>query len=111
MRRKRRRSFCRGLRAMLGREYCVSEINSLLGRWGATDEETRTEIINKLIEERFIDEARYCRAFARDHFRYSQWGRVKITMVLKAKKISRLSILHQDWKPLTRRNILLSSGR
>ena len=32
-----------------GREYCVSEIKSLLGRWGARDETTKTEIINKLI--------------------------------------------------------------
>jgi len=75
-----------------GREYCVSEISSLLGRWGATDEAAKTEIIGKLREERFIDEARYCSAFARDHFRYNQWGRVKITMMLKAKKISETDI-------------------
>lgn len=71
-----------------GREYCVSDINSLLSRWGATDEAVRTEITGKLKEERFIDERRYCSAFARDHFRYNQWGRVKITMMLKTKKIS-----------------------
>ena len=71
-----------------GREYCVSEINSLLGRWGTTDEATKAEIIARLKEERFIDEVRYCSAFTRDHFRYNQWGRMKISMMLKAKKIS-----------------------
>jgi regulatory protein len=70
-----------------GREYCVSDIMSLLDRWGAKDEKTRSAIINKLIGEKFIDEFRYCRAFARDHFTYSQWGRVKITQALKSKNI------------------------
>jgi len=70
-----------------GREYCISDIMSLLDRWGARDEKTRSAVINKLIGEKFIDEVRYCRAFARDHFTYSQWGRVKITQALKSKSI------------------------
>jgi len=70
-----------------GREYCISDISSLLERWGARDEKTRAAVINKLIEEKFIDEVRYCRAFTRDHFTYSQWGRVKITLALKSKNI------------------------
>lgn len=70
-----------------GREYCISDIMSLLDRWGARDENARSAIINKLIGEKFIDEVRYCRAFARDHFTYSQWGRVKITQALKSKNI------------------------
>lgn len=69
------------------REYCVSDIISLLTRWEASDDTTKNEIIDKLKEDKFIDEARYCSAFARDHFRYNQWGRLKITMALKAKKI------------------------
>lgn len=70
-----------------GREYCISDIMSLLDRWGARDEKTKSAVINKLIGEKFIDEVRYCRAFARDHFTYSQWGRVKITQGLKSKNI------------------------
>jgi regulatory protein len=70
-----------------GREYCISDIMSLLDRWGARDEKTRSAVISKLIEDKFIDEARYCRAFARDHFAYSQWGRVKIIQGLKSKNI------------------------
>jgi regulatory protein len=70
-----------------GREYCISDITSLLDRWGAKDEKTKSWIINKLVEDKFLDEVRYCRAFARDHFTYSQWGKVKIAMSLKAKNI------------------------
>ena len=70
-----------------GREYCISDIMSLLDRWGARDQKTKSAVINKLIGEKFIDEIRYCRAFARDHFTYSQWGRVKITQGLKSKNI------------------------
>jgi regulatory protein len=70
-----------------GREYCISDIMLLLDRWGAKDEKTKSAVINKLIGEKFIDEVRYCKAFARDHFTYSQWGRVKITQGLKSKNI------------------------
>jgi regulatory protein len=70
-----------------GREYCISDIMSLLDRWGAKDEKTKSAVINKLIEDKFIDEVRYCRAFARDHFTYNQWGKVKITLSLKSKYI------------------------
>lgn len=70
-----------------GREYCISDILSLLDRWGARDEKTKSAVIDKLIMDKFIDEVRYCRAFARDHFTYSQWGRVKITQGLRSKNI------------------------
>lgn len=76
-----------------GREYCISDIMSLLDRWGARDEKTKSSVINKLIEDKFIDEVRYCRAFARDHFTYSQWGRVKITQGLKSKNIAAEAIV------------------
>lgn len=75
-----------------GREYCISDITSLLERWGAKDEKTKSQIINKLVEDKFLDEVRYCRAFARDHFTYSQWGKVKIVMSLKAKNIPEAAI-------------------
>ncbi|MDX9903842.1 MAG: regulatory protein RecX, partial [Bacteroidales bacterium] len=39
-------------------------------------------------KEKFIDEQRYSRAFVLDHFRHSHWGRVKITMGLRNKKVS-----------------------
>jgi len=77
----------RAMRACSEREYCISDISALLARWGADGSETRTWIIDRLIKEKFIDEYRYSRAFVLDHFRHSQWGRVKISMALKQKKV------------------------
>ncbi len=77
----------RAMKVCSGREYCISDITALLVRWGAEKEETRTRIIEKLIKEKFIDEYRYSRAFVLDHFRHSQWGKVKIGMALKQKKV------------------------
>ncbi len=77
----------RAMRACSEREYCISDISALLDRWGADGSETRTWIIDRLIKEKFIDEYRYSRAFVLDHFRHSQWGRVKISMALKQKKV------------------------
>ena len=85
--REREELLQRAMRACSGREYCVNDIVSLLDRWGSKDGETTVWIINRLRSEKFIDEHRYCRAFAIDHFRHSHWGRVKISMMLKSKKV------------------------
>ena len=74
------------------REYCVSEITSKIGQWGENDTEITESIIGKLIAEKFIDEERYCRAFARDHFKYQHWGKVKISAGLRVKKIPSVAI-------------------
>lgn len=46
------------------------------------------EIIGFLKREKFLDNARYARAFASDKARFSGWGRNKIRMALAAKRIS-----------------------
>jgi len=70
-----------------GREYCKNDIESLLDRWGAKEDNTKQWILNRLVSEKFIDEQRYSRAFVLDHFRYNHWGKVKITMGLRSKKV------------------------
>lgn len=74
------------------RECCISEIRSLLERWGADDEKTTGWIISRLTEDKFIDETRYCMAFVADHFRHSQWGKVKISMYLRNRNIDQAAI-------------------
>ena len=49
-------------------------------------------IIAILIEENFINEERFSRAFASGKFRIKKWGRLKIKTHLKHKKISEYSI-------------------
>jgi len=85
--REREELLQRAMRICSGREYCISDIISLLERWGAREGETIEWIINRLGSEKFIDEHRYSRAFALDHFRHTHWGRVKISMMLKSKKV------------------------
>lgn len=82
----------RAEKAASSREYCSAEIAALIGRWGCSDQESAEWIIKRLRHDRFIDEARYSRAFASDHFRYNQWGRVKIRMSLRQKGISEQDI-------------------
>ena len=82
----------RAMRACSEREYCISDIAALLVRWGADSEEMRGWIIERLVKEKFIDERRYSRAFVLDHFRHSQWGKVKIGMALKQKRVDAAAI-------------------
>lgn len=90
--REREELLQRAMRVCSGREYCISDISALIQRWGADDSETREWIIRKLIDEKFIDERRYSRAFVIDHFRHQHWGKVKITMGLRGKKLDPASI-------------------
>lgn len=48
----------------------------------------RDQIIGKLIEENFLNEERFARAFARGKFRIKGWGKIKIRNELKKRNIS-----------------------
>ena len=68
-------------------EHCRAEIAEKLQRWGiAYDAIDR--IINRLEQEKYIDEERFCRAFINDKYRLAKWGKMKIGQALQLKKIS-----------------------
>ena len=67
-----------------GVEHCCSDVYTKLQQWGATHEQSDA-IIAHLIQQRYIDEQRYCRAFAHDKLLYQGWGRLKIKAALYAK--------------------------
>jgi len=46
------------------------------------------QLLSQLIEEDYLNEARYAEHFAGGRFRMKQWGRVKIEYELKQKKVS-----------------------
>ena len=46
------------------------------------------EIINKLIEDDFLNEERFAKAYARGKFRIKKWGRGKIISELNKRRIS-----------------------
>lgn len=69
-------------------ERCVSEVTAKLTAWGVPHCE-QEKIITRLIEEKFINEARYCRAFVNDKVRFNRWGRIKIRAALSEKRLPR----------------------
>ena len=67
-------------------ERCPFEVEQKLTQWGA-DEEMTSRILASLVKDRFIDTARYCKAFVRDKYRFARWGRNKIAQALRMKRL------------------------
>ena len=67
-------------------EQCLSDIETKLSRYDLTEEE-RTRILRHLIEEKYIDDCRYAKAYVRDKYRFNKWGRIKIAQGLRMKGI------------------------
>ena len=72
-------------------ERCISEVRKRLAGLDIDNEATE-RIIAALVNEKFIDEARYSRAFVNDKFRFNKWGRRKIAFELKQKGVPSLLI-------------------
>lgn len=68
-------------------EKCTSEILGKLKLWGLSSEETEP-VIEKLKDEKYLDDERFARAFVKDKFRFNHWGKQKIAHILRAKNIS-----------------------
>lgn len=67
-------------------ERCRSEVyDKLVSHRVPTTEINR--ILDALVEENFIDEARYAGSFARDKLRFNRWGKIKIRYMLEGKKL------------------------
>lgn len=67
-------------------ERCVQDVRKKIEAAGLAPEAAE-RIIGRLVEERFIDEARYARFFVNDKLRFNKWGRVKISYELYRKEI------------------------
>lgn len=65
-----------------GSEHCSSEIRKKLLLWGLSSSQAE-KAIDTLIEEKYIDNQRFCRAYSLDKFRYNHWGRIKIGQMLR----------------------------
>lgn len=63
------------------------DVRRSMMRWQMTADEVQ-QVVDKLIDERFVDNARYADAFVRDKLRFSGWGRRRIVNALRAKQIS-----------------------
>lgn len=71
------------------REYCVSDIRTKLMKELEGDAQKVETALNKLKEEKYVDDLRYATAYARDKAAISGWGATKIRYVLSAKGVSK----------------------
>ena len=67
-------------------EHCQNEMLEKMRRWGVSEED-QAQVMERLINERYVDDSRFARAFIYDKIRYSKWGRRKVEQALWAKRI------------------------
>lgn len=67
-------------------EKCKYDIAEKLKQHGLSSTDSNV-ILSYLETERFIDEARYSKFFAKDKYKFAKWGRKKIEYALKMKRI------------------------
>ncbi|MDR0437326.1 MAG: RecX family transcriptional regulator [Bacteroidales bacterium] len=72
-------------------ERYQQEVRDKLYSWGAKPNEVE-QILCLLVEQDYINEERFARAFARGKFRIKHWGKTKIRHELKRRKISEYCI-------------------
>lgn len=72
-------------------DRCHAEVRTKLIELGCYGQDLE-EVMASLIEEKFLDEERFARSFARGKFRMKQWGRNRILQELKLRHISNYCI-------------------
>jgi regulatory protein len=94
-------------------ERCHNEVRHKLAEWGIYGT-TADELILKLIEQNYLNEERFAKAFAGGKFRVKQWGRLKIKRELKIRGLSDYCInlalkeIEDDHYILTLKNLMVS---
>lgn len=72
-------------------ERCQQEMRDKLYEWGLYADAVEN-IIAELISTNFIDEERFAKTYAGGKFRIKKWGRIKIKIELKKRKLSEYCI-------------------
>lgn len=68
-------------------ERCQQEMRDKLYEWGLYSNDVENIIAN-LVTDNYLNEERFAKAYAGGKFRIKKWGRVKIKLELKKRKIS-----------------------
>ena len=69
-------------------EHCQYDMLEKMKRWELSDE-AQARVMARLIEERYVDDRRYARAFVKDKICYNKWGRRKVQQGLWMKRIDK----------------------
>ena len=64
-------------------EHCAADVRRKLFEWGAPAD-IAAFIEEKLYDNDFLNDARFCRAYVHDKVEYQSWGRLKIQSGLRA---------------------------
>ena len=67
-------------------EHCQQEMLDKMRQWGVSEEE-QAQVMQRLVNERYVDDERFTRAFVNDKIRYNKWGRRKVEQALWMKHI------------------------
>ena len=68
-------------------EQAPADIREKLVKWGLSVS-AANQVLAQLIEQGYIDERRFARAFVNDRFRFNGWGKIKIAHQLRLKGIT-----------------------
>ncbi|MFA6261356.1 MAG: regulatory protein RecX [Bacteroidia bacterium] len=72
-------------------ERCHAEVLEKLSQWGIYGQDADLLVLN-LIEQGYLNEERFAKAFAGGKFRTKQWGRLRIARELKMRQVSEYCI-------------------
>ena len=67
-------------------EQSSGDIREKLLKWGLVGNDVAI-VLQQLVEQGFIDDSRFARAFVKDRFAFNGWGRIKIAHQLRLKGI------------------------
>src|SRR5512145_3427509 len=73
------------------KEYAPQEIIDKVILWGITESDA-AEIVKALEAEKFLDTFRFARYYVNDKIKFNKWGRIKIGLLLKQKKVPAAAI-------------------
>ena len=68
-------------------EHSSGEMLEKMRRWQLS-EDARERVLNRLIDEKFVDDERFARLFVREKIRFDHWGRRKIEQALYQKGVA-----------------------
>ena len=67
-------------------DRCIDDVRKKLMHW-EIELPVQNRIIQRLVQEKFVDEERFCKAFVHDKLKFNKWGANKIKYELRKKNI------------------------
>lgn len=68
-------------------EQCEFDVRNKLDAWGVDDEEMADRIVDRLVDEGYLDAVRYATRYAESKMLHAHWGRDKVAYQLRQKRL------------------------